>query len=295
MENVLPQAFRGRTDRLDRRRVSFMAGLHLAALATLVRATHQPLAWPTVALAVTWLLCSGLSITGGYHRLFAHRSYRCSRTVAAFYLLFGAAAVQNSALSWASAHRRHHAHTDQDEDPYDARRGLWWSHIGWLLHSRSVHDCSNVPDLSRDRLVVWQHRLYTPLAIAMAGVVPVLIASAWRDPLGGFLWAVCMRLVVQYHGTFAINSVAHRFGSRPYSTATSARDNPLLAVLTLGEGYHNFHHRFPSDYRNGVRRLDLDATKWFIRALALARLATDLKRAAPQAVVRARQGCQPES
>ncbi len=272
-----------------------MAALHLTALATLVRAAAHLPAWPTAALAVTWLLCSGLSITGGYHRLFAHRSYRCSRTVAAFYLLFGAAAVQNSALTWASAHRRHHAHTDHDEDPYDARRGLWWSHIGWLLHPRSVRDCSNVPDLARDRLVEWQHRLYTPLAIGMAGAVPVLIASVWHDPLGGFLWAGCMRLVVQYHGTFAINSVAHRFGSRPYSTATSARDNPLLAVLTLGEGYHNFHHCFPSDYRNGVRRLDIDATKWFIRALALAGLASDLKRASPQAVVRARQARQAES
>jgi stearoyl-CoA desaturase (Delta-9 desaturase) len=271
-----------------------MAGLHLTAVATLVRATTQPPAWPTAALAVTWLLCSGLSITGGYHRLFAHRSYRCSRTVAAFYLLFGAAAVQNSALTWASAHRRHHAHTDRDEDPYDARRGLWWSHIGWLLHARGHNDYANVPDLSRDRLVALQHRLYTPLAVGMAGVVPMLIAWAWRDPLGGFLWAGCVRLVVQYHGTFAINSVAHRFGSRPYSTATSARDNALLAALTLGEGYHNFHHCFPSDYRNGVRRLDIDATKWFIGALALAGLATDLKRASVRAVVRARQGDQPD-
>ena len=185
MERVLPQAFRGRTNQLDWRRVSFMAGLHLTAVATLVRATTQPPAWPTAALAVTWLLCSGLSITGGYDRLFAHRSYRCSRTVAAFYLLFGAAAVQNSALTWASAHRRHHAHTDRDEDPYDARRGLWWSHIGWLLHARGHNDYANVPDLSRDRLVALQHRLYTPLAVGMAGVVPMLIAWAWRDPLGG--------------------------------------------------------------------------------------------------------------
>jgi stearoyl-CoA desaturase (delta-9 desaturase) len=198
-------------------------------------------------------------------------------------------------VTWASGHRRHHAHTDQDDDPYDARKGLWWSHIGWLLRSSRGRDYSNVADLSRDRLVAFQHRFYGPLAVMMAGGVPALVAGAWGDPLGGFLWAGCVRLVVQYHATFAINSVAHRFGSRRYSTATSARDNVLLAVLTLGEGYHNFHHRFPSDYRNGVRRLDIDATKWFIGLLAMVGLASDLKRTPAQVVMRARRGSPADS
>ena len=124
----------------------------------------------------------------------------------------------------------------------------------------------------------------------MAAVVPAAIAWTWHDPLGGLLWAGCVRLVVQYHATFAINSVAHRFGNRPYSSTTSARDNVLVAMLTLGEGYHNFHHCFPSDYRNGAGRFDVDATKWFISTLAFVGLASDLKRASPQAVLRARKG-----
>jgi len=271
-----------------------MAGLHAAALAALVSCVMRPPAWATLIFGLVWLLASGISITAGYHRLFAHRTYRCSSVITTTYLLLGAAAVQNSALTWASGHRRHHAHTDQDDDPYDARRGLWWSHIGWLLQSNRIVDHGNVPDLSRDSLIAIQHRFYVPLAIIMAAAVPALIASLWHDALGGFLWAGCVRLVVQYHVTFAINSVAHRFGARPYSTAISARDNILVAVLTLGEGYHNFHHCFPSDYRNGSRRFDLDATKWFIGALALVGLASDLKRASPEAVMRARRGCLPE-
>jgi stearoyl-CoA desaturase (delta-9 desaturase) len=270
-------------------RVLFMAAIHVAAVGALARCLTRLPAWQSVALGMVWYWCSGLSVTGGYHRLFAHASYRCSRMVAAFYLLFGAAAVQNSALTWASDHRRHHAHTDRDDDPYDARLGLWWSHIGWVLRRDSMRDYSNVRDLSRDRLVVLQHRYYTMLAAVTAGIVPVLAGCAWHDPVGAFLWAVCVRLVLQYHSTFAVNSVAHRFGRRPYSTATSARDNLLVALLTMGEGYHNFHHCFPSDYRNGVRRLDYDPTKWLVRGLALVGLASDLKRASAQAIARARR------
>jgi stearoyl-CoA desaturase (delta-9 desaturase) len=271
--------------------IVFMAAIHVAALATLAWSIVRPPAWQNVALAAIGYWCSGLSITGGYHRLFTHRSYRCSRVVAAFFLLFGAAAVQNSALTWASDHRRHHRHTDGDDDPYDARQGLWWSHIGWVFRCPFARDYSNVRDLSADRFVAFQHRFYTPLAIVMAAIVPALVACAWNDPLGGFLWAGCIRVVAQYHSAFAINSVAHRFGRRPYSTVTSARDNVFVALLTMGEGYHNFHHSFPYDFRNGARRLDYDPTKWLVNGLAIAGLASDLKRASPEAIARARRNC----
>ena len=267
----------------------FLTAVHLVGAAALVWATVHPPAWLSVALGFVWYWCSGLSITGGYHRLFAHRSYRCSRLVTAFYLLFGAAAVQNSSLAWASDHRRHHAHTDRDDDPYDARQGLWWSHVGWVLRRDAPHDYSNVRDLEGDRLVMLQHEWYLLIAVVMAGLVPAILGLAWGDPLGAFLWAGCLRLVVQYHSTFAINSVAHRFGRRPYSHATSARDNALVALLTMGEGYHNFHHRFPSDFRNGIRWRDYDPTKWLVCALAAVRLAWGLKRTPPEVIARAKR------
>jgi stearoyl-CoA desaturase (delta-9 desaturase) len=264
-----------------------MAALHVAAAASLVWAVVYPPAWQNVALGFLLYWFSGLSITGGYHRFFAHRSYRCSQIVAAFYLLFGAAAVQNSALTWASDHRRHHAHTDADDDPYDARQGLWWSHIGWVLYDDPMRDYSNVWDLMNNGLVAFQHRFYTMISITMGGILPALVACAWNDPLGGFLWGGCIRIVGQYHSTFAINSVAHRFGCRPYSTETSARDNVWVAFLTMGEGYHNFHHQFPSDYRNGVRWFDFDPTKWLVSVLARVGLASDLKRTPVGAIQRA--------
>jgi stearoyl-CoA desaturase (delta-9 desaturase) len=262
--------------------------MHVVAAATVARALVQPPALATVALAGAWYLCSGFAVTAGYHRLYAHKSYRCSPLVSALFLLFGAAAVQNSAAVWASDHRRHHAHTDEDGDPYDARRGFWWSHIGWMLRAESAPDYSNVRDLFADPLVRLQHRFYPLLAVAMAGVGPGLVATAWGDPVGGVLWGGIVRLVAQYHATFAVNSIAHRFGRRPYSLSTSARDNALVALVAMGEGYHNFHHRFPSDYRNGVRWFDYDPTKWLVGTLATIGLARDLKRVSPVAIEEAR-------
>ncbi len=266
----------------------FIASVHVVAFAALGWSIVHPPRWETVALAATWYWCSGISITGGYHRLFSHRSYRCRPPVSLFYLLFGAAAVQNSALTWASDHRRHHADTDGDTDPYDARRGLWWSHIGWVFRDDPARDYTNVRDLAADRLIAWQHRWYFPVAIGMAVGAPALVALAWGDPAGGALWAGAIRLVAQYRSTFAINSVAHRFGRQPYTADTSARDNVLVAFLTMGEGYHNFHHRFPSDYRNGVRWFNYDPTKWLVSGLATVGLTSELKRVSRDAVARAR-------
>jgi cyclopropane-fatty-acyl-phospholipid synthase len=249
-------------------------------------------AWQTLVLAAVWYLCSGLSITGGYHRLFSHRAYRAAAPLKLFYLVFGAAAAQNSAINWASDHRRHHAHTDKDGDPYDARKGLWWSHMGWVFYRDPARDLDNVPDLMRDPLVVWQHRYYVPLVPAMLWVVPGAVAALWADAVGGALWAGCIRLVAQYHSTFSINSLAHRFGSQPYTTQHSARDNPIVALVTMGEGYHNFHHRFPGDYRNGIRLLDFDPTKWLVGLLSKMGVTWDLKRVSPESVDQARRDTQ---
>jgi stearoyl-CoA desaturase (delta-9 desaturase) len=204
------------------------------------------------------------------------------------YMVFGAAAAQNSAINWASDHRRHHAHTDGEGDPYDARRGLWWSHLGWVLRHDGRPDLSNVRDLVADPLIRWQHRYYPAVVAVMCAVVPALVAGLWKDPLGGVLWVGAVRLLAQYHATFAVNSAAHRFGRRPYSVATSARDNHLVALFTMGEGYHNFHHCFPSDYRTGVRWSDYDPTKWLVYVLAATGLATNLKRVSAERIERAR-------
>lgn len=262
---------------------------HLAGLGGIAYSIWVSFSWWTLGLSLLWIVLCVLSTTGGYHRLFAHRTYRAAKAVRLFYLLFGAASGQGSALRWSCDHRAHHAHTDEDQDPHNIQKGFWWAHLGWLLYRSPPPDLGNVKDLQADPLVRFQDRFYLALAVVVGFVVPALLAWTWGDPLGGLLLAGFLRLAVQYQATFSINSVAHWVGRRPYSTDTSARDSAVAAVLTLGEGYHNFHHRFPGDYRNGVRAYHFDPTKWWIWFLSKTGLARDLKRVPREVLLTARQ------
>jgi stearoyl-CoA desaturase (delta-9 desaturase) len=227
------------------------------------------------------LSANELAITCGYHRLFAHDTYEARPALKLVYLIFGAMALQNSALVWSAGHRAHHTYIDDPErDPYCARRGFWFSHIGWMLRNypSGEPDFSCVRDLERDPLVMWQHRYYLPLALTMNFGLPLLIGWASGDILGIFLLAGVLRLVVSHHLTFFINSLAHIVGIQPYTDENTARDNAVVALLTFGEGYHNFHHMFAHDYRNGVRWWQWDPSKWFIFAMHWFGLTSNLKR-----------------
>lgn len=233
----------------------------------------------------------GLSITAGYHRLWSHRAYEAHPVLKLLFALGGACALQNDVLTWASDHRRHHLHVDDnDRDPYSAGRGLWFSHIGWILrHYRSgATDLSNVKDLRKDPVLVWQRRYYLPLVLLMNIGLPCLIGWLHGDVLASLLLAGLLRLVLSQHVTYLINSAAHRWGKQPYSLRNSARDNALLAFITYGEGYHNYHHAFQWDYRNGIRWWHWDPTKWLIRGLSLVGLTRRLRRCNPATVEAAR-------
>lgn len=263
----------------------FIGFAHLMAVAAIVYMAAVHFSWWTVGLGLLWFALCGMGITGGYHRLFAHKSYQASAPVRAFYLLFGAAAVQNSALKWSSDHRRHHAHVDGDGDPYSINEGFLWAHIGWVLRKNRFHPrVINVADLKADVLMRLQDRYYLPIAIFMGAILPGLIGLAWGDFLGAFLVAGFLRLVIEWHATFFVNSLAHTLGSQPYCRKGSARDSFVTALLTLGEGYHNFHHRFQADYRNGVRWYQLDPTKWFVWTLSRLGQTWDLRRT-PKATI----------
>jgi len=228
-----------------------------------------------------FLIANEMSITGGYHRLWAHRAYDAHLVLKIFYVIFGSMALQNSALVWCSGHRRHHLNVDDDDkDPYSAGRGFWFSHIGWMLrdYPSGSLDLSNVPDLRREPLLVFQHRHYVPLVLLTNIGLPLLAGWLVGDLWGTFILAGVLRLVLSHHFTFCINSLAHMWGSRPYTDDNSARDNALLAVLTYGEGYHNFHHSFAHDYRNGVRWWQWDPTKWLIAGLQWVGLTRRLRR-----------------
>jgi len=236
--------------------------------------------WAAVVLAVVLLWAGGLSITAGYHRLWSHRTYSAHWAARLFFMLFGAMSMQNSILIWSSQHRTHHRFVDDvDKDPYSARRGFWFSHMGWILrdYPSGKNDFSNARDLERDPMVMFQHRYYLPLTLFMNIAFPMLLGWAVGDVWGVFLLAGLLRLVINHHSTWFINSLAHLWGSQPYTDENTARDNGALAFLTFGEGYHNFHHIFQNDYRNGIRWWQWDPTKWLINGLSAMGLADNLK------------------
>jgi len=252
---------------------------------------HFGINWFQVVLFLAFYIATGLSITLGYHRLFSHLSFKAQWPVKLFTLVFGSAAFENSTYDWVSDHRRHHKHVDEDEDPYDITKGFFHAHMGWLMFKlKPEPPQDNVADLAKDPLVMWQHR-YTHLIGLVAGfILPTLLGAAYGwahfgtmhgmevQALGGFLLAGVLRIVCVQHSTFCINSVCHSLGNRPYSTRCSARDSGLVALVTFGEGYHNFHHEFQHDYRNGVKFWQFDPTKWSIWTLSKLGLVTDLRR-----------------
>ena len=262
--------------------VALFIGLPIAALLlTPVWAWFAGFSGLQWLIAVVFLYLNGLSITGGYHRLWAHKAYKAHWSVRLWFALWGAGALQNSVFVWASDHRRHHRNVDDNEkDPYSAGRGLWFSHIGWMLrdYQTNTEDFSNINDLMEDPILTWQHKHYVAITVIMNVVLPLAIGLVLGDVWGTLILVGLARLVVNHNVTFFINSLAHYWGTRPYTEENSARDNGFLAFLTYGEGYHNYHHIFQTDYRNGIRWWQWDPTKWMIFSLDKLGLANDLVR-----------------
>lgn len=239
-------------------------------------------------LTFFFVLVTGLSITVGYHRLYAHQTYKANGLAQFLILFFGAAAFEQSALTWSSGHRDHHRYVDTELDPYSIKKGFWYAHIGWMTLWQQQPDYANAKDLLKNKFLMHQHNYY-PLWGLTAGILfPVFLGSLFGHAWGAFFLAVCARITFVYHATFCINSVCHTFGKATYDIHATARDHWFLAVLTNGEGYHNFHHRFPTDYRNGVRKYHWDPSKWVIAFMAKLGWATDLKRVSNFSILEAK-------
>lgn len=245
--------------------------------------------WFQIALFLVMFFGCGFSITLGYHRLYSHLAFQAHWIVRLFTLIFGAGAFENSVLLWACEHRTHHKHVDHDEDPYCISKGFFHAHIGWLMFKlKPFPPFDNVADLQKDPLVVWQHRYIHWIATSVAFVFPAIVGFAWGgwiSALGAFLIAGVARVVVLQHCTFCINSLCHYLGKQPYSSKCSARDSSLMAIVTLGEGYHNYHHEFQYDYRNGVKPWQIDPTKWLIWTLSKFGLVRKLRRVPTEKIV----------
>jgi stearoyl-CoA desaturase (delta-9 desaturase) len=245
-----------------------------------------------IAITIILFFFTGISITAGYHRLWSHKAYKAHPIVKVVLAVGGAMTVQNSILHWASDHRVHHRHVDEnDKDPYSAKKGFWYSHIGWMLREYQAHrydNYENCRDLQKDKVVMWQHNHYIAIVLIANFGITALLGWLNGSILGMILLAGVFRLVAVHHVTFFINSLAHLWGKQPYTENNTAKDNGVIALFTFGEGYHNYHHIFEYDYRNGIRWWQYDPTKWVIRGLSFFKLTWDLRRTPEERIEKAR-------
>ncbi len=249
-------------------------------------ALGTPLQLKTAIWTLAYYAISGLGITAGYHRLWSHRSYSGNVVLRLFYACVGAGAIQGSIRWWGHSHRIHHRYTDTNKDPYNAKRGFWFSHIGWMLRVQNPKDkaYADISDLNDDWIVRVQHKYYIFFLIIWAYVFPAWISSFWGDAFGGFVYAGILRAFMIQQATFCVNSLAHWIGTQPFDDIRTPRDHLLTALVTFGEGNHNFHHEFPADYRNAIKWYQYDPTKVAIYITSLVGLAYDL-RTVPQNII----------
>ena len=242
--------------------------IHVAAL-TVFAVPWRP-AW------LWWFAASYLirmfGVTAGYHRYFSHRSYRLGRVPQFLMAVLAQTSGQKGVLWWAAHHRDHHRYADRPEDVHSPHEGFWWSHVGWILSTRyDTYDPRRVADFGRYPELRWLDRHHW-VPTAAFGVAIWAVGG-----FGAFAWGYLLATVALYHATFAINSVAHLWGTRPFPTRDDSRNNFWLALLTLGEGWHNNHHHCRSSCRQGVRWWELDLTYIVLRTLAVVGIARDLR------------------
>jgi len=254
--------------------VSFLL-LHVAALSVL----FVPFSWGLVALLGVTYLVRMFAITGGYHRYFSHRAYRMGR-VAQFLMAFLAqTSAQKGVLWWAAHHRDHHRYSDTEQDIHSPiARSVWWSHVGWVLSDRFDHyDPKAIQDFGKFPELVFldRHHWVCPWLYG-AGI----FLFGHFSGLGGgaaLAWGLALSTVLLFHATFSINSLAHLWGTRRFETRDQSRNNPLLALVTLGEGWHNNHHRYAAACRQGYRWWELDITWLLLLGLRGLRVVRDIR------------------
>jgi len=257
----------------------FLIGYHCLLLVGVpLYLYYNSIPWGLIVASSVLMYITGLSVTVGYHRLYSHTSYKAHPAVEAVLIFFGTMATQGSAIRWSYDHRYHHAFVDTDKDPYSINKGFWYAHFMWLLEKPKEIENKVVSDLVKKPLLVFQHKHYGLLMLVTNLMAALSLGWAFDNYVGGFLFGWFGRMFFLHHFTWFINSLAHTWGDRPFSQELSAVDNYMIALLTFGEGYHNYHHTFAYDYRNGIRWFHFDPTKWIIWSLSKVGLASKLKK-----------------
>lgn len=269
-------------DRIDWVRAAPFVAMHLACIGV-IWVGVSPIA---LIVAAALYAVRMFALTGFYHRYFAHRTFRTSRSVQLVFALIGAACVQRGPLWWAAHHRNHHRHADTALDAHSPGvYGFLWSHLGWFLTPRAFRtDMARVNDLAKYPELRWLDRYDTLvpvlLGVALYGLGALLHRFAPGSHTSGaqiLVWGFFISTVVLFHATVTINSLAHSFGSRRYDTRDNSRNNVWLALLTFGEGWHNNHHFFPGSARQGFRWWEIDLTWYVLKLMAVLGLVRDLK------------------
>jgi stearoyl-CoA desaturase (delta-9 desaturase) len=250
--------------------------------------------------AVSYLL-SGFGITAGYHRLFTHRSFKTYPFVRGVFAVLGSTAIQGSVPDWVADHRKHHTYTDEIGDPHSPHvgheggrlRGFIHAHFGWLFAEEKASRQRNVPDLLEDPVVMAVHRRFPAIVLGSYFLAPfaagALATRRLRGGVGGFIWGGAMRIFFLHHATWSVNSVCHLWGKRPFETRDQSRNNPLVALVGLGEGNHHNHHAFPRSAKHGLESWQFDPTWWLISSMEKTGLAWDVQRVEPSELERKRR------
>jgi stearoyl-CoA desaturase (delta-9 desaturase) len=244
-----------------------------------------------IGLLVTTFILINFGLEVGFHRYFAHRAFATSKFLAAVLGILGSMAAEGSILYWAAGHRRHHSHSDTDDDPHSPHvrhknenlgllRGLWHAHIGWMMSDRVTNCTLFAKDILRDPVLSRIHRLYVPLVLAglaIPGIIGGLVTWSWSGALSGFLWGGLFRMFLLHHSTWSNASFSHVFGGRPFATGDLSANNFWCAIPTFGASWQNNHHMFPTSAYLGFEWWQIDIGAWFIRAMAAVGLVWDVK------------------
>ncbi len=255
----------------------------VALAAAIVLLWPWGVSWTALALFFGMYIATGFGVTVGYHRLFTHRSFETGPVLKGILGVLGSMSVQGSIIHWCGYHRQHHQHSDHDGDPHSPHthghghgiggvlRGLWRAQVGWMLErDRPTFARNYTADLEKDPVVAWIDKrtwLWITLSLLIPTVLGGLITMSWAGALLGFLWGGAIRIAFVHHVTWSVNSVCHIWGSAPFRSHDESRNNALIGLLALGEGWHNNHHAFPTSARHGLRWWQFDPSYLMIRVL----------------------------
>jgi stearoyl-CoA desaturase (delta-9 desaturase) len=251
-----------------------VVGPLLATVYAIVQLWQRYVTWLDIALMLVFYLISGLGITIGFHRMLTHKSFETSKPLKALFLIMGCMAWEGNPITWASTHIKHHAHSDQDDDPHSPLVSLWHAHLGWIFSEVADPDTYGTW-LRKDPVVVWVDRAW--LLWALLGVAIPFLIGGWS----GLLWGGLVRICLTHHITWSVNSVCHTFGRRPYRTQDASRNNGLIGLLAFGEGWHNNHHAFPRSAFHGMEWWQFDLSAVLIRILEATKLVWQVYRVKP--------------